>query len=91
MTGHPHTNGRTLQSPILADAQFAGRLGGNQEFIATSDDDSVLEKQPDAVSSVCTECLLPKTDIFQRRRCSPYQLLSISKVLEMAISGEWLS
>jgi hypothetical protein len=40
----------------LADAQFAGRLGGNQEFI-TSDDSSLLQRQPDAVSLAIPRCL----------------------------------
>ena len=34
----------------LADANFAGRVGGNQEFIATSKDSGLLNQQPDAVS-----------------------------------------
>lgn len=29
-------------------APFAGRIGGNQEFVA-SQDDAILKKQPDAV------------------------------------------
>ena len=34
----------------MVEARFAGRIGGNQEFIADSDDSSLLKKQPDAVS-----------------------------------------
>ncbi|KAK4505120.1 hypothetical protein PRZ48_003083 [Zasmidium cellare] len=42
------------QGKGVADAQFAGRLGGNQEFIADVNDEdaqSLLKKQPDAVST----------------------------------------
>lgn len=35
--------------PRVATLRFAGRLGGNQEFIASPDDQSLLKKQPDAV------------------------------------------
>ena len=30
---------------------FAGRIGGNQEFIASAGDEEILKKQPDAVGS----------------------------------------
>ena len=36
----------------IASAPFAGRIGGNQEFIATGDDEAteeILKRQPDAV------------------------------------------
>ena len=38
--------------PALRTAPFAGRIGGNQEFIAAADDESeeaIRKKQPDAV------------------------------------------
>lgn len=50
----PRTNddagffGRGRARQAVASAPFAGRIGGNQEFVA-SDDDSILKKQPDAV------------------------------------------
>lgn len=39
----------------VSSSPFAGRIGGNQEFVVTSDDDDaseVLKKLPDAVSTV---------------------------------------
>lgn len=41
---------RRRRNHAVAQTPFAGRLGGNQEFIADDDDESILEKQPDAVS-----------------------------------------
>ena len=49
--------------PAIANAHFAGRIGGNQEFIADPDSDdtqSLLKRQPDAVSSK-THSSLPAT------------------------------
>lgn len=45
-----------LQNAV-ASAPFAGRIGGNQEFIADPDDEEsqeLLKKQPDAVGSPMT-------------------------------------
>ena len=47
------------QRKNVSSAPFAGRVGGNQEFTVTSDDDkaeAILKKQPDAVRDgrMCT-------------------------------------
>jgi hypothetical protein len=42
--------GRRRARQIVASSPFAGRIGGNQEFVA-SGDDSILKKQPDAVGA----------------------------------------
>lgn len=45
--------GSSRKTAAVATTKFAGRLGGNQEFIAdTTDDDaqSLLKRQADAVS-----------------------------------------
>ena len=50
---HPDQTLSTLRTrKATTDAQFAGRLGGNQDFIADADDQkSLLAKQPDAVEA----------------------------------------
>ena len=42
--------GQTTEKGRVAVATFAGRVGGNQDFITNPDDSD--EKQPDAVSCV---------------------------------------
>lgn len=44
----PEENVRRRANNQVASAHFAGRIGGNQEFVSESD--SLLEEQPDAVS-----------------------------------------
>lgn len=34
---------------------FAGRIGGNQEFVASGDDEDILKKQPDAVRKLTSQ------------------------------------
>ena len=41
---------RVRAHQTVASAPFAGRIGGNQEFVV-SNDDSILKKQPDAVGN----------------------------------------
>lgn len=53
-TGSSLGQGQITKRTRVVDATFAGRVGGNQEFIADSDDHSLLERQPDAVS--CALC-----------------------------------
>ena len=45
-----HLNGQVTKKSRVVDTTFAGRLGGNQEFIAGSDHSSLLKRQPDAIS-----------------------------------------
>lgn len=43
------------RSAAVRQTPFAGRIGGNQEFVADGDDEDteeLLKKQPDAVSQV---------------------------------------
>ncbi|KAF2716100.1 MIP transporter [Polychaeton citri CBS 116435] len=47
-TTSSYNNGEITQRARIADATFAGRVGGNQEFIASPDNISLLERQPDA-------------------------------------------
>ena len=55
LTGNNITSFRrrvTGHRDAVASAPFAGRIGGNQEFIAIGDDEAteeILKKQPDAV------------------------------------------
>ena len=50
MSVNTRGNGQIVESTRIVDARFAGRLGGNQEFIAKPDDNGLLKEQPDAVS-----------------------------------------
>ena len=47
--------GRSRRRHAVATAPFAGRIGGNQEFIASGYDEEseeILKKQPDAVRKI---------------------------------------
>ena len=45
-----HNNAESTLNPRkVQEAQFAGRIGANQGFIASSDNDDLLKRQPDAV------------------------------------------
>lgn len=67
-----YSNTEVKKGSPVATAPFAGRLGGNQEFIASPDDRSLLERQPDAVSFL--DKFRAKTDfVHSRHRCDPCQ------------------
>ena len=57
MSVDTYGNGQIVGSTRIVDARFAGRLGGNQEFIAKPDDNGLLREQPDAVSYPIYACV----------------------------------
>ena len=69
----PPAFSRLMSMHRVASAPFAGRIGGNQEFIATGDDEAteeILKRQPDAVRSVrVTLSHARRANIECRHRC----------------------
>lgn len=63
----------------VSTANFAGRIGGNQEFIADPADEdthSLLRKQPDAVSLSDVSIVVPALTLETRLRSDLSQLRS---------------
>lgn len=68
------------------EAPFAGRIGGNLEFTASSE--SLLQKQPDAVG--IRTAVLANTGLRDRRRqFSTSLILFDSMAFSMPVYGRW--
>lgn len=70
-TTHPQSSLRLRARPLqpVRSAPFAGRIGGNQGFVALGDDEAseaILEKQPDAVRT--GEILFNRAMAYSRNR-----------------------
>ena len=83
---------RRRPNTAVAVTAFAGRLGGNQEFIADHDSDSdksLLQKQPDAVSCNAPFLYLTNRLTWDRLRWTVSGHLCISKASCFLTYGDW--
>lgn len=56
----PEASLHTHNDNVVSERPFAGRLGGNQVFTVSESSEKgrkILEKQPDAVRTVCISCM----------------------------------